>query len=246
MKPVDFDTQFALMVSMGLIEPEHVKVKMKPREIRRKDLTLVKVIGSGAFGEVYKAQLDEMFTRSTPEYTVAAKTVLDAKSSPEATNEMLAEAGVMAAVGSHPNLVSLIGVITRGDPLVLILQFCAQGELLGMVKKAAALANVELGLVPEDVGAAIISACDAIIDGALLDQFVADMIQGGAGTSTNMNANEVIANLALELLGDDAEADAAVVEGCATMLANMFDAEPALVAALEREERDGLGDVITR
>jgi serine/threonine protein kinase len=138
MKPVDFDTQFALMVSMGLIEPEHVKVKMKPREIRRKDLTLVKVIGSGAFGEVYKAQLDEMFTRSTPEYTVAAKTVLDAKSSPEATREMLAEAGVMAAVGSHPNLVSLIGVITRGDPLVLILQFCAQGELLGMLKKAAA------------------------------------------------------------------------------------------------------------
>jgi serine/threonine protein kinase len=138
MRPVDFDTQFALMVSMGLIEPEHVKVQMKPREIRRKDLTLVKVIGSGAFGEVYKAQLDEMFTRSTPEYTVAAKTVLDAKSSPEATREMLAEAGVMAAVGSHPNLVSLIGVITRGDPLVLILQFCAQGELLGMLKKAAA------------------------------------------------------------------------------------------------------------
>jgi serine/threonine protein kinase len=110
---------------------------MKPREIRRKDLTLVKVIGSGAFGEVYKAQLDEMLTRNTPEYTVAAKTVLDAKSSPEATREILAEAGVMAAVGSHPNLISLIGVITRGDPLVLILQFCAQGELLGMLKKAA-------------------------------------------------------------------------------------------------------------
>jgi hypothetical protein len=138
MKPVDFDTQFALMVSMGLIEPEQAKVQMKPHEIRRKDLTLVKVIGSGAFGEVYKAQLDEMFTRSTPEYTVAAKTVLDAKSSPEATKEMLAEAGVMAAVGSHPNLVSLIGIITRGDPLILILQFCAQGELLGMLKKAAA------------------------------------------------------------------------------------------------------------
>jgi serine/threonine protein kinase len=138
MKPVDFEKQFALMVSMGLIEPEHVKVQMKPREIRRKDLTLVKVIGSGAFGEVHKAQLDETFTRSTPEYTVAAKTVLDAKSSPEATKEILAEAGVMAAVGSHPNLVSLIGVITRGDPLVLILQFCAQGELLGMLKKAAA------------------------------------------------------------------------------------------------------------
>jgi serine/threonine protein kinase len=138
MRPVDFDAQFALMVSWGVFEPEHVKVKMKPREIRRKDLTLVKVIGSGAFGEVYKAQLDESFTRSTPEYTVAAKTVLDAKTSPEATREMLAEAGVMAAVGSHPNLVSLIGVITRGDPLVLILQFCSEGELLSKLKKAAA------------------------------------------------------------------------------------------------------------
>jgi ephrin-A len=51
---------------------------------------------------------------------------------------MLAEAGVMAAVGSHPNLVSLIGVITRGDPMVLVLQYCAQGELLGNLKKAAA------------------------------------------------------------------------------------------------------------
>jgi serine/threonine protein kinase len=138
MQPVDFDTQFALMVSMGLIEQTQVKRHMKPREIRRKDLTLVKVIGSGAFGEVYKAQLDELFTRRTPEYTVAAKTVLDAQNSPEATKEMLAEAGVMAAVGSHPNLVSLIGIITRGDPLVLVLQFCAQGELLGMLKKAAA------------------------------------------------------------------------------------------------------------
>jgi serine/threonine protein kinase len=138
LKPVDFEVQFALMVSMGLIEPEQAKVRLKPREIRRKDLALVKVIGSGAFGEVYKALLDESYTCNIPEYTVAAKTVLDAKSSPEATREMLAEAGVMAAVGSHPNLVSLIGVITRGDPLVLILQFCADGELLGMLKKAAA------------------------------------------------------------------------------------------------------------
>eukprot|EP01048_Picozoa_sp_COSAG05_P006885 COSAG05_NODE_466_length_9533_cov_5.547806_6_plen_379_part_00 len=73
---------------------------------------------------------------------------------------------------------------------------------LAMVKKAAALANLELGLIPEDVADAIIRACDLIIGGALLDEFVVDMIQGGAGTSTNMNANEVIANLALELLGE--------------------------------------------
>jgi hypothetical protein len=137
-RPIDFDTQFALMVSMGLIEPEQAKLKLYPREIRRRDLTLVKVIGSGAFGEVYKAQLDETHTRDAPEYTVAAKTVLDAKASPEATQEMLNEAGVMAAVGSHPNLVTIIGVVTRGDPFILIIQFCAQGELLGSLKKAAA------------------------------------------------------------------------------------------------------------
>eukprot|EP01051_Picozoa_sp_SAG22_P000043 SAG22_NODE_1_length_62449_cov_158.689270_43_plen_361_part_00 len=73
---------------------------------------------------------------------------------------------------------------------------------LAMVKKAAALANLDIGLIPADVGAAIVAACDRIIAGELLDQFRVDMIQGGAGTSTNMNANEVIANLALEVLGE--------------------------------------------
>ena len=66
------------------------------------------------------------------------------------------------------------------------------------------------------------------------------------GANAQRLAELGVVPLALELLGEEAEADAAVVEGCATMLANMFDAEPALVAALEREERDGLGDVITR
>ena len=72
---------------------------------------------------------------------------------------------------------------------------------LAYVKKAAALANAELKLIPENVGQAIAKACDDIIAGKLHDQFVVDVIQGGAGTSTNMNANEVIANRALEILG---------------------------------------------
>jgi aspartate ammonia-lyase len=72
---------------------------------------------------------------------------------------------------------------------------------LAAVKQAAALANRELGLLPEDKADAIVRAGQEILDGALLDQFVVDVIQGGAGTSTNMNANEVIANLALEKLG---------------------------------------------
>lgn len=72
---------------------------------------------------------------------------------------------------------------------------------LAYVKEAAALANRELGLLPEHKMKAIVHACQQIRDGVAHDQFVVDVIQGGAGTSTNMNANEVIANLALEQLG---------------------------------------------
>src|SRR3954466_5259036 len=72
---------------------------------------------------------------------------------------------------------------------------------LACVKQAAAAANGELGLLDEARATAIVDACKEIRAGRLHDQFVVDPIQGGAGTSTNMNANEVIANRALELLG---------------------------------------------
>jgi aspartate ammonia-lyase len=72
---------------------------------------------------------------------------------------------------------------------------------LACVKKAAAQANAELGVLDRPIADAISKACDEILAGKFHDQFVVDMIQGGAGTSTNMCANEVIANRALELLG---------------------------------------------
>src|SRR6188768_539602 len=72
---------------------------------------------------------------------------------------------------------------------------------LACIKQAAALTNNELQLLDDEKTNAIVKACEEIREGALLDQFVVDVIQGGAGTSTNMNANEVIANRALELLG---------------------------------------------
>ena len=74
---------------------------------------------------------------------------------------------------------------------------------LTFVKEAAALANHELGLLDRERLDAIVQACREIRDGALQDQFIVDVIQGGAGTSTNMNANEVIANRALEILGSE-------------------------------------------
>ncbi|RVD46973.1 lyase family protein, partial [Mesorhizobium sp. M7A.F.Ca.ET.027.03.2.1] len=75
---------------------------------------------------------------------------------------------------------------------------------MAMVKKAAALANHELGLLSEDKALAISGACDDLIALKGIDEnFPVDMMQGGAGTSTNMNVNEVIANLALMRLGAD-------------------------------------------
>lgn len=72
---------------------------------------------------------------------------------------------------------------------------------LAEIKQAAAQANTDLGLLSAERAAAIVAACEEIRAGMLRDQFVVDVIQGGAGTSTNMNANEVITNRALELLG---------------------------------------------
>jgi aspartate ammonia-lyase len=72
---------------------------------------------------------------------------------------------------------------------------------LAQVKEAAAKANMEIGTLPADVGDAIVRACTEIAAGTHHEHFRVDMIQGGAGTSTNMNANEVIANRACELLG---------------------------------------------
>ena len=72
---------------------------------------------------------------------------------------------------------------------------------MAYVKMAAAAANTELGVLPKEIGDAIVAACREIVDGKFHDQFPVDMMQGGAGTSVNMNANEVIANRALELMG---------------------------------------------
>lgn len=74
---------------------------------------------------------------------------------------------------------------------------------LAIVKKSAAQANRDIGHLDEEISEAIIQAAQEIIDGDMHDQFIVDPVQGGAGTSSNMNANEVIANRALEILGED-------------------------------------------
>jgi aspartate ammonia-lyase len=76
-------------------------------------------------------------------------------------------------------------------------------KALGYIKKACALANMEFKILDKQVGEVIIKASEEMIAGKMNDQFPIDAIQGGAGTSVNMNANEVIANRALELLGKE-------------------------------------------
>ncbi|MCG8501774.1 MAG: aspartate ammonia-lyase [Firmicutes bacterium] len=74
-------------------------------------------------------------------------------------------------------------------------------QAMAVVKKAAAMTHHKLGQLPPEIADAIIAACDEILAGSLEDQFVVDAFQGGAGTSTNMNVNEVVANRAIEMLG---------------------------------------------
>ena len=71
------------------------------------------------------------------------------------------------------------------------------------IKKASAITNAEIGLLDKKIADAIVKACDEIVAGEFHDAFIVDPIQGGAGTSLNMNANEVIANRAIELLGGE-------------------------------------------
>lgn len=78
-------------------------------------------------------------------------------------------------------------------------------QALAITKMGATVANRELDLLTEEQADAILRACKEILEGKHHEQFPVDMIQGGAGTTTNMNANEVIANRALELMGISGE-----------------------------------------
>ncbi len=84
---------------------------------------------------------------------------------------------------------------------IALYHFPVMIEALALVKMACAKANADVGAMAQPVAKAIEQACHEIVEGKWHSQFVVDMIQGGAGTSTNMNANEVIANRALEILG---------------------------------------------
>jgi aspartate ammonia-lyase len=107
----------------------------------------------------------------------------------EVPDEALYGVQTLRALENFP----ITGVAVREFPTLI--------NALAIVKEAAALANRDLGLLPDELTDVIVRATQEIRNGRHHEHFLVDMIQGGAGTSTNMNANEVIANRALELLG---------------------------------------------
>jgi len=121
------------------------------------------------------------------------------EAAPRTEHDLLGERAVPAAAyyGVH-TLRAVENFPITGTPIA---RYPDLIQALAAVKQAAAQANKELGLLDPAKADAIIKACEEIRAGHFLDQFVVDVIQGGAGTSTNMNANEVVANRALEHLG---------------------------------------------
>src|SRR5260221_4888936 len=114
-------------------------------------------------------------------------------------HDLLGDRAVPADVyyGIHP-LRALENFPITGTPISIYPDLVVA---LACVKQAAAIANAELGLLDEERSVAIRLACEEVREGKLHEEFVVDVIQGGAGTSSNMNANEVICNRALEKLG---------------------------------------------
>lgn len=104
-----------------------------PREVDRKSLTMLSKLGNGAFGDVWKALLDESASLGVPGFTVAVKVCSDLGGPGEA--EIVKEAAIMAQVPLHRNVVPLIGVVSVGSPLLLIESICDNGSLLAYLKR---------------------------------------------------------------------------------------------------------------
>jgi len=135
------------------------------------------------------AAASRLDTRKTQYCSSAVRTETDPLGTIEVPEDRLFGAQTQRAVANFP----LSRIPISSIPELI--------RALAWVKKAAAITNMEAGELVPDVGCWIVRACDEVESGRWNDEFVVDVLQGGAGTSTNMNANEVIANRALELAG---------------------------------------------
>eukprot|EP00051_Salpingoeca_urceolata_P001714 m.43425 g.43425 ORF g.43425 m.43425 type:complete len:1401 (-) comp11636_c0_seq3:170-4372(-) len=130
-QPFDFEEELEKMRQEGLLRDE--AEKKVPREMRRGQIKMLEKLGAGAFGDVFKGTVDEQAATGVPEYIAAIKTLKDDPSGQEKL-ELMREAALMAQF-SHPNVVGLIGVCTKGMPMLLVVQFCEHGSLLSFLKK---------------------------------------------------------------------------------------------------------------
>lgn len=118
---------------LELINLKGGRQKVAPREIPRKQVRLLEMLGKGAFGEVYKALMEEETSLGVPSYLVAAKKFDDP--SEEEKKEIFTEAVIMAQI-NHPNVCKLVGVVTKGTPVLIVLQFCEHGSLDHFLKNS--------------------------------------------------------------------------------------------------------------
>ena len=128
---VDFEAELVRLKSDGKLESYRTAV---PREIDRRCVTMVTELGSGSFGAVWKGVLDESSDGGPPSYLVAIKTSKEAEGT--AADELKSEAVLMAQVPPHRNLVGLVGAVTSGTPLLLVLSYCEHGSLLKVLRAA--------------------------------------------------------------------------------------------------------------
>jgi len=108
-----------------------------PREVKRSHVVMINKIGQGGFGDVWKAMIDESTVGGVPGYLVAVKTTKDTDL--EGAAELLREASLMARVPSHTNIVNLVGVVTSGTPLLLLITFCEHGALSSCLKNKTSI-----------------------------------------------------------------------------------------------------------
>jgi hypothetical protein len=134
----DFAAEFEKMVARGDVSPEAFGSgddsggggPQMPKELKRSTVYQTTKLGAGQFGEVYKGNL--AMPKVPGGIMVAIKTATDATS--DGAKELTEEACLMAIIGEHDNLVSLHGVVTRGEPLLMVLSFCEHGDLQGLMR----------------------------------------------------------------------------------------------------------------
>jgi hypothetical protein len=144
----DFELHLQQLTQSGVIDLEQGAKGGTPREIKRSHVIMTDKVGAGQFGEVWKGLLDESATGGVPGYMVAIKTTHETHG--EAVDELTREALVMAQVTGHRHVVALIGVVTSGPPLLLLLSLCEHGSLQSCLKEGGCPGQAGPGAAPSE------------------------------------------------------------------------------------------------